>query len=391
MSPRASLLLLPVIYLGFVSLGLPDGTLGVAWPRMYPALHLPVGLAGTLVLVGTLFSAVSSFSSGRIIARFHTGPVVLVSCALTGSGLMLLAHAQSLAWLWLAAVPLGFGAGAVDTGLNGYVARHYSARHMNWLHACWGVGATCGPLVMTQALAGGSGWRHGFFVLGAAQLALAVVFLATLKLWDAAAASRPAETPHDPAKPAAVPTTPAQSEAGWLSAAIFALYVAVEGTTGVWAATVLVVARGVAPEIAGPCAAAYYGSIMTGRVLTGFLVERWGNRRPVAVGLAVALLGAVLFTQAQSVAVAAGALVLLGLGFAPVYPCLMHEVPRRFAPGAAMTVIGRQSGASYLGGAILPAAAGGLAQEVSLASVTWAVAGGVVLLALAIRRLNRLT
>jgi MFS family permease len=388
-SARALFLLLPVIYLGYISLGLPDGTFGVAWPRMHVALGLPVGLAGTLTLVGTLFSASSSFSSGRIIARFHTGPVVLVSCVLTGSGMMLLAYAQGLWWLWLAAVPLGFGAGAVDTGLNGYVARHYSGRHMNWLHACWGVGATCGPLIMTHALAGDGGWRGGFFFIASVQLALAVVFLLTLRLWDAAP-SRPIEATHGPAG-AALPATPANSEAGWLSAAIFAIYVAVEGTAGIWAGSVLVLGRGIPQESAGACVAAYYGSITTGRVLTGFIVDRWGNRRIVSVGLVVAFAGGVLFTVAGSAGVAACALVLLGLGFAPVYPCLMHEVPRRFAARAAMTVIARQSGASYLGAAFLPAAAGWLAQEVSLDSVTWAVAAGVVLLAASIRRLDRIS
>jgi MFS family permease len=388
-SSRALFLLLPVIYLGYISLGLPDGTFGVAWPRMHGDLSLPLGLGGTLALVGTLFSAVSSFSSGRIIARFHTGPVVMVSCLLTGSGLMLLSHAQGVWWLWLSAVPLGFGAGAVDTGLNGYVARHYSGRHMNWLHACWGIGATCGPIIMTAMIGGSGGWRGGFFVIASVQLALAVVFLLTLRLWDAAP-TRSFATSHG-AQDVALPSTPANSEAGWLSAVIFALYVAVEGTAGIWAGSILVVARGIPQGDAGACVAAYYGSITTGRVLVGFIVDRLGSRRVIGIGLVIALAGAALFTEATSTPTAAAALVLLGLGFAPVYPCLMHEVPRRFAAHAAMTVIARQSGASYFGAALLPAAAGWLAEEVSLNAVTWAIAVGVVLLAIAIKRLDRIT
>jgi len=388
-SSRASLLLLPVIYLGYISLGLPDGTFGVAWPKMYGPLGVPVGMLGTLALVGTLLSAASSFSSGRIIARFHTGPVVLVSCALTGTGLMLIAHAQSIWWLWLAAVPLGFGAGAVDTGLNGYVARHYSGRHMNWLHACWGIGATCGPAIMTRAIAGAGGWSSGFFFIACVQLTLAGVFLLTLRLWDAV----PTRTFADGTAHAAgaAPTTPANSEAGWLSAVIFAIYVAVEGTTGLWAGTILVVARDVAPDIAGLCTTAYYGSITAGRILTGFVVDRWGARRMTSLGILLALVGAVGFALAPNAGVAAVALVLVGLGFAPVYPCLMHEVPTRFAAHAAMTVIARQSGASYIGGALVPAAAGWLAQAVSLDGVAWATMAGVVVLGAAVWRLNRLT
>ncbi len=389
MSSRASLLLLPIIYLGYISLGLPDGTFGVAWPRMHAGLGAPVGLVGTLALVGTLFSATSSFASGRIIRRFHTGPVVLISCVLTGSGLMLVAHAQSIWWLWLAVIPLGFGAGAVDTGLNGYVARHYSGRHMNWLHACWGIGASCGPFIITRAMAGSGGWRGGFSTIASVQLSLAILFLVTLKLWDAVP-PRNINRGNDAAS-TTEPTTPANSEAGWLSAAIFALYVAVEGVAGWWAGSIYVLGRGLSQETAGLCVTAYFGSITAGRVLVGFVVDRWGGRSLINVGLLLAAAGAALFTQAQTAVTAAGALVLLGLGFAPVYPCLMHDVPRRFAGPAAMTVIARQSGAAYLGGALMPAAAGWLAQDVSLDSITWVVAAGVVLLAVTITRLNRLT
>ncbi|HLP26954.1 MAG TPA: MFS transporter, partial [Acidobacteriota bacterium] len=181
---RAAGLLLIIIYLGFISLGLPDGTLGVAWPAVYPELGLPVGLAGALMLVGTLMTATAGFSSGWIGARFRTGPVLFVSCLLTAGAMLLLSRAQSAVLLFVAAVPLGLGGGAVDAGLNGYVARHYSGRHMNWLHACWGIGATVGPLLMGQALASTHGWRGGYLWIGSIQLGLALLFFATLSLWE---------------------------------------------------------------------------------------------------------------------------------------------------------------------------------------------------------------
>jgi len=149
----ASFLLLVIVYLAFISIGLPDGTLGVAWPEMHQSLGLPIGMAGLLILVVTLLSAVSSFVSGPIINRFGTGPVVMVSGFATGLALLIYAQANHFYWILLAAAPLGFGAGAVDAGLNGFVARHYSGRHMNWLHACWGIGATGGPLIMAYAAA----------------------------------------------------------------------------------------------------------------------------------------------------------------------------------------------------------------------------------------------
>lgn len=387
-SSRAALLLLPIIYLGYISLGLPDGTLGVAWPQMYRTLNLPIGLAGVLGIVGLLLSALSGFSSGRVIARFKTGPVVFISCLLTASALLIISNAQSFAWLLLAVLPLGLGAGAVDAGLNGYVARHYSGRHMNWLHACWGIGATCGPLVMAHAVGTGGGWRAGFFWLASAQLALAALFLASLRLWNAVPERTIAMSAEHHQGP--LPTAAANSPAGWLSAVIFALYVAVEGTTGLWAGSILAVGRGFALETAGVCVSAFYGSITLGRILVGFIVERFGNRRLIAVGCAMAAAGGILFAFAATPALAAAALVLMGLGFAPVYPCLMHEVPRRFAPDAVQTVIGRQSGAANIGGALLPAVAGWVAQF-SLEGIPWLVIAGVGALILTIRRLNRLT
>lgn len=384
---RAAYLLLGVIYLGFVSLGLPDGTLGVAWPAIAGDLRLAVGLAGAIMLVLTLLAGLSSFSSGALVARFQTGPVVLASGALTAGGLLAIAHAPGLAWLIVAAVPLGLGAGAVDAALNGFVARHYSGRHMNWLHACWGLGATTGPFVMGEALRSGQGWRGGYFVLGVVQLGLAALFLATLRLWSAVPERR-----HERAGPGAtgVPTRGAHSFAGWLSPVLFAVYVAVEGTTALWAASILTLSRGFAAETAAWCTGAYYAAITAGRVLVGVGVDRWGNRRVITLGVLLAVVGVAGFALGRSPLTAGAALVLMGLGFAPVYPGLMHEVPRRFAPEAVQIVIGRQSGAAYLGMSAAPAAAGWLAGY-SLEGIVVAVAGGIVLLLVGIRRLDRMT
>jgi fucose permease len=387
-SSRYAIFLLPIVYLGFISLGLPDGTLGVAWPPLHSELNLPIGLAGTILVVATLLSGTAAFSSGRIITRFGTGPVVLVSCLLTGSALLMVSYAQNLAWLLIAAVPLGFGAGAVDAGLNGYVAKHYSGRHMNWLHACWGIGATCGPLVMARALSSGSGWRGGYLALGTVQLSLAVLFFVTLRLWSLV----PERAQHVSGDSATdrLPTATANSHAGWLSVGIFATYVAVEMTMGLWASSILVEARGIAQESAALCAAAFYASITLGRIGVGFVVDRLGNRRLVAAGGILALMGGVLFAFAASTPVAALSLIMVGAGFAPIYPCLMHEVPRRFAPGAVQVVIGRQSGAAAIGAATLPALAGWIA-EFSLNGIAWTIIAGIGGLIVALRRLDRIT
>lgn len=235
---------------------------------MHPELRLSIGLAGTITTVVTLLSALSGFAGGAVIARFGTGPVALVSCALTGLALIAVSQARGAAWLFVAAVPLGLGAGAVDMGLNGFVARHYSAQHMNWLHACWGGGALCGPLIMGYALAGAGGWRDGYRLIGAGQLMLAAVFLLTLRLWRIVPEVSPAGAAA--AISGRRPTLSAGSFAGCLSAVLFMIYVAVEGTLGVWAESILVAGRGLTPTTA-----TYFGAITLGRVLIGFVVNRW--------------------------------------------------------------------------------------------------------------------
>lgn len=386
---RSARILLPIIYLGFISLGLPDGTLGVSWPPLHAELNIPIGFAGTILLIATLLSGAAAFSSSRLITRFGTGPIVLVSCLLTGSALMMVSHAQNLYWLLLAAIPLGVGAGAVDAGLNGYVARHYSGRHMNWLHACWGIGATCGPLIMAAAVSSGGGWRSGYFAIATAQLSLAILFFLTLRLWNHVP-ERASDT-GDHVRVDQLPKAGANSPAAWLSTAIFLVYVAVEMTIGLWATSILVVARGVPQESAALCAAAYYASITVGRIGSGFVVDHLGNRRAVTIGLTLSIFGASLFAFANSTPVAALALVMLGLGLAPIYPCLMHEVPRRFAPDAVQIVIGRQSGAAAFGGATLPAMGGWIAEYYSLNGIAWIVVAGMFVMVVAIRRLDRIT
>jgi MFS family permease len=390
-SRRASRLLLPVIYLGFVSLGLPDGTLGVAWPRMHVDLAQPLQAAGWIMVVATLLSATASLTSGRILRRFGTGPVVLASCLLTGGAILATSQVPNFQLLLLAAVPLGLGAGAVDAALNGFVARHYTGRHMNWLHACWGIGATSGPLIMTRALASPQGWRGGYLAISFIQLGLAAIFALTLRLWR----DVPEAGSHSGAPSASATGTTAgcraNSEAGWLSAAIFVLYMATELTMGLWANSILVVGRGIPQAAAGLCVSAFYAAITVGRIANGFVVDRLGNRRLVTGGAILALIGVALFAVAPSALSAGTSLCLMGVGLAPIYPGLMHEVPRRFVPEAVFTIIGRQSGATCLGAAVCPLAAGWLSVRLPLEAIGWAVALSALLLLVAIRRLDRIS
>lgn len=394
MSARSARWLLPVIYLGFISLGLPDGSLGTAWPQIHRTLELAVGLAGPLLLAATLFGAVSSLMSAWVIRRLGTGPVVMISCLLTASGLLMLAYAPNVMWLWAAAVPLGLGAGAVDASLNGFVAKHYEARHMNWLHGCWGIGATAGPFVMAAALAtSDQGWRTGYLVLGGTQFALVGLFAVTLGLWKFAPSrsARCARAGGESLAELPVLTMPANSVAGGLSAGLFAVYVGLEVMAGLWVATYLVGEWGASPAEAGWCVTAYYGSITVGRFLGGLVVDRWGNRRVVRGALWMGLVGAAIFAFPLGLVGAAVGLVLLGGGLSVIYPGLMHEVPRRFRAEDVQKVIGRQNSAAYLGAALFPVLAGGLIQWVGVMVLPVALILGVVVLQLGVARLDRLT
>ena len=387
-SPISSIFLLALIYFAFISLGLPDGVVGVAWPAMRVALGQPIEAAGLITLVVTGCSALSGFASGFVLKRLSAGVVVMLSGWSTGLALLGIAFAPSFAVLLLLAVPLGLGAGAVDAAMNHFVARHYSSRHMNWLHGCWGVGATVGPLIMGAALASAGGWRFGYQAIGALQMALALAFLLSLYLWQLAPTVDP--TAHESAQGAA--RKPLRRLALWLAPALFLLYAAVEVGTSLWAATVLIEQRHLPASTAGLWVSGFFGAIMLGRFATGLVSQRLGNRSLVRYGLLLAIAGAAIFSLNLTPAwTALAGLALLGLGCAPVYPSLMHEAARRFDAQTAARVIGRQVGSAYIGCMALPALLGLMGATWGLWLIMPAIALFAVLLLCLSEVLNAIT
>ena len=380
------IVLLVVIYLAFVSLGLPDGVLGLAWPGMRASLGQPLESLGLVTFILAGCSAISGFMSGRVLARFGTGPVTFVSALMTGLSLLGLSVVPNFPLMVALAFPLGLGGGSVDAGLNHYVADHFSSKHMNWLHACWGVGATLGPVIMGSIMASGGGWSQGYLTIALCQLTLAVVLLSSLRLWKRQGPAR-----HDPEKvtEGGRPDTP-----GWapiLSAFLFALYVSIEMGTGMWAASILIESRHFDPGMAGLAVTCFYGSIMCGRVLVGFISEKMGNRRLIRIGLGLAICGVAMLTISGLPVLALVGLLLFGLGCAPIYPSLMHETPRRFDPATTRKVIGWQVAAANIGGAIMPAAFGVLAAGFGLEAVFPTIGGFAVLLLVLSVRLDSVT
>jgi len=373
-------LLLGLIYLAFISLGLPDSVLGVAWPAMRAEFGRSLEHAGLLTLILTTCSAVSGFASGFVLSRLGTGKVVAISGFMTGLALLGFALAPSFQWIVLLVIPLGLGAGSVDAGMNHFVARHYSARHMNWLHGCWGIGATIGPVVMGVALAGRFGWQGGYAVIAATQLLLAVLFLRSLRLWQAepetAAAGKLSADAGRMARQTQVPTW-----ASWLAPLLFLAYTTIELGTGLWAASILIEGRGTDPARAGLWVAGFFGAIMVGRFAIGLVANRLGNRLLVRLGILGALAGAVLFAIPMlPCLVNLSGLMLLGLGCAPIYPSLMHEATNRFDPDTTRTVIGRQVAFAYVGCALGPAALGLLGAHLGLWTIMPAICLALLLL-----------
>lgn len=380
------LVLIIVIYLAFISLGLPDGVHGLAWPGMRLALGQPVEALGLVTSILACCSAVSGFVSGRVLARFGTGPVTFASALITGLSILGFSQASSFAWVVALAFPLGFGAGSVDAGLNHFVAEHYSSRHMNWLHACWGVGATLGPSLVGAILASGGNWSSGYLAVASGQLFLAAILFASLGLWKHQAPAVHHATAADESG-----RGNGTLSAAVLSALLFALYVSIEMGTGWWAGVIMIEGRGFAPGMAGLAVTLFFGSIMVGRVLIGFVSNRLGNRFLIRAGLIVAVAGSALLLIPDVPVLALLGLTLFGLGCAPVYPGLMHETPRRFDAVMARKVIGWQVAAAGTGAAVMPAVFGIIAAHLGMEAVFPVVfVLAAVLLALSIR-LDRMT
>ena len=375
--------------MSFISLGLPDGVMGVAWPAVRVDMGQPLAAVGVFTLVGTVCAAVSSYFAGAIVKRVGTGAVVAASCLVTALALVGYGYAPSFAWLVALSIPMGIGAGAVDTSLNHFVAAHYSSRHMNWLHGFWGVGATLGPLIMSWAVANPAGWTLGTRTIGLMQLALAVALFLTLALWAREKAKHAEDVSAESATLLFKPLNP---QAMWLAPTCFLLYVSAEMGTGLWAASILATDRGMPLAQAGVWVSVYFGAITVGRFAVGLVANWLGNRKLVQLGICVAALGAALFAAHGWVGDASLAgLVLMGLGCAPIFPSLMHETARRFPEDVARKVISRQMIFAYIGIAVIPAAFGVLATWAGLAVIMPVVVALLLAMLVVTTWLDRLT
>lgn len=429
-------LLLAVIYLAFISLGLPDSLLGAAWPAMHEDLGAPLSYAGAVSMIIALGTILSSLASDRLTLRLGTGRVTAISVSMTAAALLGFSLSGSFYQICLWAIPYGLGAGSVDAALNNYVALHYKSRHMSWLHAMWGVGASAGPCLMGLAIARGAGWAGGYAAVAALQALLTLLLFCSLPLWKkrpgAAARAKAAQaTPTQtqtaqeipaqaqttqatqamPTQPQAAQAQPARAQDARetperrrplpLAAVVrirgarevmlaFFCYCAVEQTSGLWASSFLHLSRGMSAERAAELAALFFLGITAGRVVSGFLTLRLSDTRMIRLGQLLLLLGVLLLLLPADACAVAG-LLLAGLGCAPIYPCIIHATPAHFGEERSQAVIGVEMAAAYVGTMLMPPLFGVLAGRIAVTLLPLYLLALLALMTAMTERLERKT
>lgn len=355
-------LLLPIIYLAFISLGLPDSLLGSAWPSMYPLLGVPVSHAGILSMIISFGTIVSSLNSDRLTRALGAGKVTAISVGMTAAALFGFSVSTQFWMLCLWAVPYGLGAGSVDAALNNYVALHYESRHMSWLHCMWGIGTMVSPMVMGRVLAGGGPWTAGYRYIALFQIALTAVLFLSLPLWQ----KRTDETAEGGTAPQALSLGQVFRLPGAKEVMLcFFCYCALETTAGLWASSYLTLTRGVAADTAASFASLFYIGITAGRAACGFLTLKLSDTQMIRLGQGVLAVGVAALLVPGPQLLALAGLVLVGVGCAPIYPSIIHATPDHFGADRSQAVIGIQMASAYVGNLVMPPLFGLLANNIT--------------------------
>ena len=357
-------LLLAIIYVSFISLGLPDSLLGSVWPTVYRQFQVPISYAGIVSMIIAVGTIISSLQSDRLTRRLGTGRVTALSVAMTAVALFGFSWSSSFWMLCLWAIPYGLGAGSVDASLNNYVALHYESRHMSWLHCFWGVGATLGPYIMGFALTAGNGWNAGYRYVGLLQLVLTAVLFLSLPLWKG-------RSTHGPEGSDAAGKALSLKEILGISGAkevmlCFFCYCALEQTAGLWASSYLSLHKGVAAETAAGFASMFFIGITIGRAVSGFVTMKLNDARMIRLGQGLIGIGIAAMLLPFGPSVSLVGLILIGLGCAPIYPCIIHSTPEHFGADRSQAIIGVQMASAYCGTCLMPPLFGLMANHISV-------------------------
>jgi fucose permease len=379
-------ILLAVIYIAFISLGLPDSILGSAWPSMYVEFNVAVSYAGILSMIIAGGTIVSSLFSDKVIRRLGTGLVTTISVAMTAVALMGFAFSDSFWQLCLWGIPYGLGAGSVDAALNNFVALHYKSRHMSWLHCFWGIGATAGPFIMGLCLTNGLRWNSGYQTIGIIQIVLVVCLIISLPLWKTKQEEKKEEISE--VKSLSIKQTIALPGAKAILVAFFS-YCAIETTAGLWASSYMVLYKGINAQTAAKWASLFYLGITLGRFISGFITDKLGDKNMVRLGQLLVVVGIVVMILPLSNVTTLIGLILLGLGCAPIYPSLLHETPDNFGADKSQSIMGMQMACAYVGSTFMPLIFGLIAENISIQLYPFYLMIFVVLMVVMVERMNK--
>lgn len=387
-----STLFLILIYAAFVSLGLPDSLLGTAWPMMQIDFGVSTDSAGEVYMVIAGMTILSSMISSRLIRRFGTGLVVLCSVFLTAAALLSMSFVSVFWKMLIFAIPLGLGAGAIDSALNEFVAEHYSSKQMSWLHCFWGIGATGGPIILAALFRQGITWRNGYQIISIVQFALMVVLIFSLPYWK-----------RFTGQPGSTKSVEAAAQSGKSLSLIEALrvkgalqamfsffcYCAAEQGLGLWGATYLIKTRNVSASTAAAWISGYYFAITLGRFINGLLTSRFSNRTLIRVGQIAMITGCLIMLLPLNSIFSLAGIIVFGLGCAPVYPSMLQETPVRFGKVYAQDIMGFQMGVAYMGSTFMPPLLGKICTAFSMTWLPYFLLFFAVVLFLLSEKLNR--
>ncbi len=354
--------LLGIIYLSFISLGLPDALLGAAWPNMYPEFNVPVSYAGAISMIISFGTIISSLQSDRLTKKFGTGKVTATSVGITALALWGFSISHSFISLCLWAIPYGLGAGSVDASLNNYVALHYASKHMSWLHCMWGIGATLGPYIMGYVLTKGASWNTGYFVISILQIILTAVLVFSLPKWKKQNSSSEDSTNDKPLTIKQIFAIPGAKEI----MICFLCYSAIEQTTMLWASSYLNLAKGVDATTAASFASLFCIGITIGRGINGFIAMKLKDNQMIRMGQGIILIGVIIMLLPLNKVFSLIAFSLIGLGCAPIYPCIIHSTPEHFGEENSQAIIGVQMASAYVGSCLMSPLFGLIADNISI-------------------------
>jgi len=359
-------LLIAIIYLAFISLGLPDAVFGGSWPTMYQEFGVPVSFAGIVTTIISLGTIVSSLQSDRLTYKLGTGKVTAISVAMTAVALFGFSLSDSFVELCLWAIPYGLGAGGVDASLNNYVALHYSSRIMSWLHCMWGLGAMTGPYVLGFVLTNGGIWNTGYKVIAFLQVALTGILFFSLPLWKKRKTIVNESGEEVTAKALSMKEILSIKGAKDIMVAFFC-YCALEQTAGLWASSYLVLHKGVPEATAASYASMFYIGITIGRFISGFITAKLNDKQMIHLGMVILAVGVGVLFLPLSEYIALAGFILIGIGCAPIYPCIIHSTPDIFGADKSQAIVGVQMASAYVGSLLMPPLFGILANHISVA------------------------